>query len=183
MSSMAIFARVKKGIFFSKEILNKVLDVEKKSFPKSWLYPQRKVYYQIALKRPENISAFLYAGENIVGYSLMVPYELVWMELSKDDKKMKLDFDRYYLDTIQILPSYRGFGGSSKMIMALCREANSRGISKFSGHFRTKNNLSQQVKKLFLSKVTNIRKIKSWKYGGDESYEYIEWKYSSRKKI
>lgn len=180
---MAVFARVKKGIFFSKDILNKVLDVEKKSFPGSWLYAQRRVYYHIALKRPENINVFLYAGRSIVGYALMVPYELVWMELSKDDKKMKLDFNRYYLDTIQIIPHYRGLGGSSEMILALCREANRKGISKFSAHLRTKNNLSQQVKKLFFSNITSIRNIKSWRYGGGESYDYIEWKYSSRKKI
>lgn len=180
---MTIFARVRKGNFFSKDILNNVLDVEKKCFPKSWLYSQRKVYYHIALKRPENINVFLYAGRSIVGYALMVPHELVWMELSKDDKKMKLDFDRYYLDTLQILPSYRGLGGSSGMLLELCREANRRGVNKFSAHLRTKNDFSLQVKKLFLPNITKVRKIKSWKYGGGEAYEYVEWKFKSRKKI
>jgi ribosomal protein S18 acetylase RimI-like enzyme len=164
---------------FSTKALEDVLLLEKRCFPKEWQYKGAEEYYESMLKDKNNINIFLKDGNKIGGYLLAVPFENVFDSLKEYDAGLKLDAEhdktKIYLETIQIMPEFRGTGGAEKLIMTICYEGKKRGINNFSIHARKINGLNEKVKRLFAGKINERRSIDAWHYGGNEPYEYIEW--------
>jgi ribosomal protein S18 acetylase RimI-like enzyme len=164
---------------YSKKALEDILNLEKECFPLEWQYPDAEEYYKKILKDKENISIFLSEGDKRVGYILARAHNKIFKELYQYDPSLKKDDHRTYIETIQILPKHQGKGGATKLIIGICDESARRGINSFSIHARTKNHFHDKIKKIFNGRITETRKIKSWKPGGGELYEYLEWKYKN----
>jgi ribosomal protein S18 acetylase RimI-like enzyme len=162
---------------FTDEYLKSILDLEKKCFPEDWQYEDAGEYYGKMLKSERNINIFLRKKGEIVGYVLAKPFEEAVKELKELDPELENASGKYYIETIQILPEARGFGGAKKLIFAVCEEANKKGVIKFSIHARTTNRFSDKIKKMFEGKITEVRKIENWKPANGEPYEYLEWSY------
>lgn len=166
---------------FSEDALKAVLLLEKECFPKEWQYEDAEEYYAEMLKNSENINIFLKFGDKIGGYLLAKPFQKVFESLKEYDFELKLDEERdktkIYLETIQILPEFRGTGGAEKLIIAMCEEGKKGGVEKFSIHARKLNGFNEKIKKIFLGKISESRDLKEWHYGCNEPYEYIEWNY------
>lgn len=162
---------------FSEDSLKNVLVLERECFPREWQYEDAEEYYKEILENPENINVFLKHGGKVGGYLLAVPFRKVFEDLKKYDLELKLDKDddrKIYLETIQILPAFRGIGGAEKLIMKMCEEGRKKRMEKFSIHARKLNGLNEKVKKMFDGKILESRSLEKWHYGGDEPYEYIE---------
>jgi len=163
---------------FSTKALKDVLLLEKKCFPKEWQYAGVAEYYEAMLKDKNNINIFLKDGNRRGGYLLAVPFKNVFDSLKKYDAALKFneedDKTKIYLETIQVLPEFRGMGGAGKLIMTMCEEGNKRGMNKFSIHARKINGLNEKIKKMFAGKINESRSIDAWHYGGNEPYEYKE---------
>ena len=54
-------------------LVQKILELEKRCFPKSWLYDDGFEYYSEALRIEKNINLLLREDGKIVGYLLAVP--------------------------------------------------------------------------------------------------------------
>ena len=86
---------------------------------------------------------------------------------------MTPDSARYYIETIAILPEYRGKNGFSLILKALGQELGQRGLHDISLHARVANSFSAIVQKKI--KVTKIRRVENWKYcNNEEPVDYIE---------
>lgn len=164
---------------FSRKALEDVLLLEKECFPKEWQYDGVAEYYTAMLKDRNNINIFLKDGDNIAGYLLAVPFKNVCAGLKEYDAALQCneenDKTKMYLETIQILPKFRGMGGAGKLIMNMCEEGKERGLNKFGIHARKINGLNEKVKRMFAGKIAESHGIDAWHYGGNEPYEYIEW--------
>jgi ribosomal protein S18 acetylase RimI-like enzyme len=152
---------------FNEKYLSDILMLEKECFPKEWQYPDAVEYYRKMLSDKNNIHILWTHNQNTIGYLLAKPHNNALEDLTLYDQEMTNDSDRIYLETIQILPLYRGKGGMKKLIFGMCHEANKREIYMFSIHARTINNFNLKIKKLFNGMITKVRTIKSWKYGGE----------------
>lgn len=162
---------------FSNDYLKAILDLEKGCFPPDWQYKDAEEYYKEILKDNGNINIFLKCNNKIGGYLLATPFKKAFGSLKKYDSELKLNpgsEKMIYLETIQILPEFRGMNGAEKLIIKMCEEGKNRGMKKFSIHARKKNKLDKKVKKMFSGKIITSRNIKKWHYGGNEPYRYIE---------
>ena len=152
---------------------------EKACFPEDWQYAGVAEYYEAMLKDESNINIFLKGGNKTGGYLLAVPFKNVFDSLKEYDALLKLDAEndktKIYLETIQVLPKYRGMGGAEKLITAMCAEGKKRGMEKFCIHARKINGLNEKVKRIFAGEINESRSIAAWHYGGNEPYEYLEW--------
>jgi ribosomal protein S18 acetylase RimI-like enzyme len=155
--------------------LNNILMLEGKCFPKDWQYDNAPEYYTGVLKNKDNINIFLKKDNEVVGYILAIPHNNMVDDLLGDDEFLEKKDNFYYIETIQIIPQARGIGGSEKLLIAVCKEAGRRGISSFSIHARLSNGFADRLRKIFKGKISTKREMHSWKYGGGEAYEYIEW--------
>jgi ribosomal protein S18 acetylase RimI-like enzyme len=156
--------------------LQEILKLEEKCFPPDWQYDDGEEYYADVLNDTESINIFLQRDGEVIGYILARPHHIAFEELKDDDPLLtESTGDRFYIETIQIIPSAQGKGGGKKLILAVCDEAKKRGVAQFSIHARKKNNLNETVKSLFKEKVTLARQIDSWVHASGEPYEYIEW--------
>ena len=164
--------------FGDDNLVKEILELEKRCFPKEWHYDDG--YYSEALSIEENINLLLKEEGEIVGYLLAVPLVRVFDVLQKEDPALEKKPDFYYLDTIEIIPESRGRGGAKQLVLAMCKELNNRGVFKFSLHARTVNGLNTIIKKMYPDGIISSREIKSWLFGGNEKYEYIEWKSNHR---
>lgn len=162
---------------FSERYLNDILMLERRCFPKDWQYDNASKYYGDILKNKDNINIFLKRGDETVGYVLAVPHNDMVEDLLRDDEFLEKKDNFYYIETIQIIPQARGVGGAEKLLKLVCEDAVRRGVYNFSIHARLTNGFADKIKKIFDDKTYSIRKIESWKYGGGEPYEYIEWSY------
>jgi GNAT superfamily N-acetyltransferase len=164
---------------FSTKALEDVLLLEKECFPKDWQYTGVAEYYEAMLKERNNINIFLKDGNKTGGYLLAVPFKNVFDSLKEYDSGLKFneenDKTTIYLETIQVLPEFRGTSGAAKLIMTMCEEGKKRGMNKFSIHARKINGLNEKVKKMFAGKIAESHGINAWHYGGNEPYEYIAW--------
>ncbi|MEF3691658.1 MAG: GNAT family N-acetyltransferase [Candidatus Moraniibacteriota bacterium] len=162
---------------FNEKYLSDILMLERECFPESWLYSDASEYYMNALKNKNNINIFLKKNNQTVGYILAIPHNDMVEDLLKDDGFLEKKDNFYYIETIQIITQSRGSGGAEKLLKSVCEEAVERGVNNFSIHARLLNGFADKLKKIFEGKVSIVRNIESWKYGGDEPYEYIEWSY------
>lgn len=162
------------------ELLASILEIDKKSFEEQ--YEDAEEYYRAALENPENINIFLKEEEKNIGYLLAIPHNVAREELKKDDPGMPEDSKRFYVETIEVLPEYRKGRGFLKMIMAMIKEAESRGINNFSMHTRVENGLSRAVQKYFGRMIKTVRHIEKWPYyQNSEPTEYLEGTYDGKR--
>ena len=85
---------------------------------------------------------------------------------------MEDDSKRYYIETVGILPEFRGRRGFTEMLKRLVEQSKIRG-NNISLHARVNNGFSTIVKKKL--NVTKIRRIDKWKYYNyEEPVDYIE---------
>jgi ribosomal protein S18 acetylase RimI-like enzyme len=164
---------------YTPDALHDILMLENKCFPKEWQYVDVADYYKNILKNKHNINIFLKEKNQVIGYVLGVPHNVIYDELKRFDPFLQKKNNYYYIETIQVLPKSQGRGGANKLIIKLCEEANKRGIKDFSIHARMSNKFNDKLKKIFKGRIIDSRKIDKWKFGGNEPYEYMEWKYSN----
>lgn len=163
---------------FDEKVLREILALDTEAFPAGWQYEDAEGYYKRKLESKQNINIVAVDKGKVMGYMLVVPHNEMVEELKEDDPEMGLDPERLYVETMQIHPDYRhGLGGGkifTRMLTAAVEEARKRTMTGFSLHSRTTNGLNEAVKKFFKEKITLVRPIPSWKWGGGEPYEYIE---------
>jgi ribosomal protein S18 acetylase RimI-like enzyme len=160
----------------SSEHLTAVLTIETNCFPLSWQYPDSEGYYAEALNDTNNLSLGLKAGEAIVGYLLAIPHgtALSWLG-DADPDMVASDHERYYVDTIAVLPEWNGRGGATALMRELEREAAARGLASLAIHARTVNGLNALVRRLAGERLIRTRWLDNWRWADGEPYEYIEW--------
>ncbi|MEI6213713.1 MAG: GNAT family N-acetyltransferase [Desulfuromonadales bacterium] len=153
-----------------------ILMLEKECFPADWQYPEAAEYYASMLADSENVNIFLRDGGETVGYLLARPFKSVVQELKESDPELTDKLEAfYYIETIQILPSYQGKGGARRLLIETSEAVMKHGVNKFAIHARTTNGLNQIIKKVFAGFITLTREIDSWRWANGEPYEYIEW--------
>ncbi len=155
-----------------------ILKLEQACFPADWLYPEAEEYYADMLADSENVNIFLRENDDTVGYLLARPFKSVVKELQESDSELTDKQEEfYYIETIQILPSYQGKGGARRLLVETGEAVLKRGVSNFAIHARTTNGLNQIIKKVFAGSITLTREIDSWRWANGEPYEYVEWIY------
>jgi ribosomal protein S18 acetylase RimI-like enzyme len=158
---------------FEPEVLNDILLIGSAAFPSAWIYKDAEDYYARMLRADNNIHIILNSNGKRVGYILAVPHNFAVEELKNDDPQMKNDPEKYYIETIRIIPESRGKRGLSIMLEKLAEECRARGINKISLHARVSNHLSEIIRKKF--QVTEARRIEKWAYYNfEEPTDYIE---------
>jgi ribosomal protein S18 acetylase RimI-like enzyme len=173
---------------FDGNVLEGILEIENECFPVDWGYDDAESYYKDALENPENINIVLRKDKKIAGYLLAVFYDelLADEEFMEADPDFKGDSERYYIETIGIIPEYRQNADGNKMyfnmLKKLLEEAMSRnGIHKFSLHARVNSGFSLNLQKSLGRIVTKVRRIDKWKYYNDEEpTDYLELEYEQR---
>lgn len=154
-----------------KNLVNDIVAINNKAFPVGWRYGEDKEYYREMIKSKDNLAILLQDGEKTVGFLLAIPHHNAVLELKDDDPLMSEDTSRYYIETIAILPEYRGRNGSSAMLKALGQELGKRGYVNISLHARAVFSAIVRNK----LRATKIRPVKKWKYCGNrETIDYIE---------
>jgi len=151
---------------FNEDILKDILFVNRFSFPPGWQSNDAGEYYRIMLQVSDNIGIILKDSEKIVGFLMAIPHPIAIEELKTDDPEMKDDKDRYYIETVGILPEYTGKGGFSLMLDKLL-EALMKNEIKLSLHARVINGFTEKIQKKL--RVSMIRRIEKWRY-----YHFLE---------
>lgn len=167
---------------FSENILNGILEIEDGCFPADWHYEDAESYYKEALENSNNINIILKKEGRIIGYLLAIPHNdlLEEKEFMEADPDFKEDKEKYYIETLGIIPENKG--GAKvllDMFKKLIEEARTRyGIHKFSFHARVNNGLSLAIQKSLGRVVTKKRRIDNWKfYNDEEPTDYLELEY------
>jgi len=106
-------------------------------------------------------------------------------ELRQADPALTKDFERLYIETMEIVPEYgRSLAGGRlcmMMLQTLAVEAAARGINRFSMHARVTTGFNQALRKIYGFMLTQFRTIENWPfYNGEEPTEYIEATYRRR---
>jgi len=165
---------------FSAESLRDILKLERECFPASWQYPEAGDYYAAMLDDRENVNIFLRESGETVGYALVKPFRNAVPDLKEFDPELLEESDKFYIETIQILPAYRGRGGAKALLIGACEAVLKRGVDKFAIHARTVNGLHEIIKRIFKGSIISSRNIEKWEWAQGEPYEYIEWIYVPR---
>lgn len=165
---LEIFKKNEKVAFFLKNILR----LEKSVFPKSWLYKDAKDYYKKRLENEDCINLFLYDSDKVIGYCLCLPLEKEFKDLKKHHKTLKKTPNTLYIETIEILPNYRGHGLLKLILRKIEKTAMKRKYKFIALHSRTTNNLDKKMIKI-LPNVVYQQNIKKWYFGGNEPYKYL----------
>ena len=173
---------------FDEDVLGGILEIEDECFPADWRYDDAEGYYKEALENPENINIVLRKDKKIAGYLLAVAYGelLADEEFMEADPDFKGDSERYYVETIGIIPEFRKNTDGNKMyfnlLKKLLEESMSRyGIHKFSLHARVNTGFSLNLQKSLGRIVSKVRRIDKWKYYNDEEpTDYLELDYEQR---
>ena len=160
--------------FFDSKVLKDILFIERNSFPEAWCYGEEtEEYYSRMLGSKDNINIILADNDKRIGYLLAMPHNKAVHELKDADPSMKEDPGRYYIETVGILPEFRGRRGFPLMLGELIEECKKRGFDKMSLHARVCSGLSSWIQRFF--KVTELRRIDRWKYYNyEEPADYIE---------
>jgi ribosomal protein S18 acetylase RimI-like enzyme len=157
---------------FDPDALRDILYIRRNSFPSEWTYDDAEAYYRAMLMSEANIHIFLRDDGNRIGYLLAIPHNDAVAELKRDDPGMEEDSKRYYIETVAILPEFRGQGGFSKMLRKLTGELGPK-AGKISLHARITNGFSKIMQQK--GSVTKIRRIEQWKYYRyEEPADYLE---------
>src|SRR6185369_16992953 len=138
---------------FTAEYLQDILRLERDCFPAAWQYPEADEYYIAMLNDRENVNIFLREGGETVGYVLAKPFMNAVPDLKEYDPELTEEPDKFYIETIQILPAYQGRGGSRTLLIGACEEVLKRGMSRFAIHARTANGLHEIIKRVFAGSI------------------------------
>jgi ribosomal protein S18 acetylase RimI-like enzyme len=150
-----------------------IVRIDRDSFPVGWAFSDAKEYFSEILKNKNNVRIILKNNGITVGYLLAVPHNVARKDLLEDDPLVQEDASRYYIESVAILPAYRRKNGLSEMLGVLVKELSKKEIYKISLHARISNKFSDFIQKKM--KVTQIRRIDSWKYYNfEEPTDYIE---------
>ena len=169
---------------FDEQILQEIILIGRLSFPSDWQEEDDEQYNREMMKDTNNIFILLKEDAKIIGYLLALPQSKAVEELKADDPFMQEDRQRYYVETMSILPEFRKGRGFLRMLSRLIEESMRRGCNKVSMHARVNNGLSQVMQKYYKDMVTLVRRIENWKYyNGAEPTDYIEGTYTNSPKI
>jgi len=170
------FEQVAEIIEHTEENVAHILRIEGESFEGKFLCEgDEQEFFEKILADSRNISIFLKDGNDVVGVLIARPHNDAYEELKDDDIRMKPhEEERFYIETMGVLPAYRGKFGHLKMIYKVIEEAQKRGVRNFSMHMRKENGLSYAMQRLFGKKLSHIREIESWKWVNNEPYHYVE---------
>jgi len=164
---------------YSEENVAHILRIWDKAFGDNFLFEgDEKEFIENILRNSHNINIFLKEGNNVVGILIARPHNDAYADLKDDDPQMQPSENRYYIETMGVLPKYRGKFGHLKMTYKVIEEARKRGVRNFSMHVRRENGLSYSLQRLFGKKLTHIREIEHWKWADEEPYHYVEGTYN-----
>jgi GNAT superfamily N-acetyltransferase len=177
-----IFMESKKDIIISGgedkeniELIDGILEIERRSFPVGWQYDGAKEYFSSVLGNKININVFVFDSGKVVGYALLVPLGDVYKEIKEFDGEIVQLDNTAYLETIGILPEYQGLGLSRKMLIDLNLKAKKAGYNKIAVHARILNGFNKIIRKSFSQNIFISHLLEKWKYGGNEPYEFMVW--------
>ncbi len=171
---------VERASGYDEKSLQDILRLEQACFPSEWQYDDADEYYRKMLENPSNINLFLKENDEAIGYALArLQDENLAEDMMDCDENFPIDKNKYYIETIQVLPEKSGAGGAKKMLLAVCDEAKKAGITNFSIHARIVNGLDAKIKKIFSEGITKITEIDHWDPAQGEAYEFIEWSVKS----
>lgn len=158
---------------FQEEYLRDLLAIEAQAFAEH-PYEDASEYYRAFLTDKRNLVVFLLHGGVRVGQILLRPHDVARADIGADDPLMGSDPERYYVESVAILPEYRGSYGFLDLAYKAIEQSSRRGYRKFSMHIRKTRGLSRAFQRLFGRDITLIRTIDRWKWMNDEPYDYIE---------
>jgi hypothetical protein len=166
---------------FDAKALQDILDLEKAAFGEDAQYEDAEEYYGGRLGDPENLNIFLKAGEKAVGYLLAIPRSeaLSDGELRDADPAFRETSGgkAYYVETAELIESYRKGTGFLKLLIGLREECRRRNVTTVSMHARVEGGLAGATLRFLerISEVKEKRLIEHWPfYEGDEPTMYIE---------
>lgn len=170
---MKAMFRILQPTDFTPEIIQQVIDLGMRSG--TW-QESDKEYYEEQLLNPENIN-IVYQDENcsIVGHIVAKPHNDAVQDYLVEDPAMKnSEVAMYYVDDINVdkVASGRSFG--MRLISEIIKEANRRGVSRFSMHCRVINGLNKIIQHKFKDGVRVVRRINSYMDCNDEPFDYME---------
>jgi len=159
-----------------ENLIKDIVRIDRDSFPQGWAFSDAKEYFAEILKNESSVRVILKNDKITVGYLLAVPHNDAKRDLEEDDPVMQEGDSRYYIESVAILPAYRGKGGLAKMLDTLLEELRKKAIYRLSMHARVLNKFSDFIQKKM--KATQIRRIEKWKYYNyEEPTDYIEATY------
>ncbi len=169
----------------SDSFIKELLEMQDKSYPAGWQYEDAAEYYKRMIESPENINIVLKEKEKVIGYVLVIPHNDVVTELREVDPLMKEDLNRFYIETLEIVPEIQKTLAGGKlffqMLGKLFEESGKRGINKFSMHARVSTGLSKVVQRYFGKMMTEVRQIENWPYyDGQEPTCYMLGTYEKK---
>lgn len=158
---------------FDPGVLQSILHILRNAFPEAWIYNDAEEYYGRMLRSPKSINILLKDSGKDVGFLLAIPQNDAVEELKHDDPEMREDSATYYIETVGILPEFRGEKGLSAILEKLVDECKRKGMNKISLHARVSNHLSEIIQNKY--RTAGLRRIREWAYYNfEEPTEYIE---------
>ena len=158
---------------FDEKTVKNIVDINERSFPPQWAYPDAVDYYTEMLKDNRVIHIMLEWDEERVGYLMAMPSSMAVAELKEFDPAIRCDFAMYYIETVGIIPAYRGMKGLPMMMGSLIAQCQTRAIQRIALHARVTTGLSRMLQKNM--KMLVVRRIERWRfYNYEEPTDYIE---------
>ena len=111
------------------------------------------------------------SSEEIVGYITSLPHNESYTFLSNMDKEMTAQDSALYLESMAILPEYRGFKSFTSLINKIFEEGVKSGYKKLTMHARVLNGVTDVLQKRYGAEF--IRRVYNF-YDTDESFDYLE---------
>ena len=169
---------------FSERTLKDILKVYFAGMP--WHFANAEDYFREMLAAADNINILSYDDDDNkpVAYLLGKPQDLAAQdkELTNADPEFKSDPERFYIETMEMIPEVQKSLAGGKLYMrmsyAMLEEVLKRGKIKFSMHARIDTGLSKAFRRHWGRMVTDSRVIEKWPfYGYKEATEYLEAEY------
>ncbi|MFA6383230.1 MAG: GNAT family N-acetyltransferase [Parcubacteria group bacterium] len=158
---------------FTQEIKDQIIDLGKRS----GVWQESDIeYYKKQFPNPRNIN-IVYQNEEglITGFILARPHnEAVLDYLVEDPKMTKSDTGMFYIDHVGVDESVSGKFLGLHLIIEMIKEANKRGVFRFSAHCRVINGLSKVIQRKFRAGVDVVRRIEEYTDCNNEPCDYLE---------
>jgi hypothetical protein len=152
-----------------KETLEKILEVEKASFPEKMQSDLEDLKETLENKKGIQIVVKNEKGE-IISYLSSKPLKDAFKELKYYDPELKPEKYVIYVESIATKPKERNFELFFELLKTFKEEAKKRGYKKIACHARISNNLSSFLQKRGAKK---LRTIENWHNFG-EPFDYLE---------
>jgi ribosomal protein S18 acetylase RimI-like enzyme len=152
-----------------KETLEKILEVEKASFPEKMQSDLEDLKETLENKKGVQIVVKNEKGE-IISYLSSKPLKDAFEELKYYDPELKPEKNVLYVESIAIKPKERNLKLFFELLKTFKEEAKKKGYKKIACHARISNNLSSFLQKRGAKK---LRTIENWHNFG-EPFDYLE---------